>query len=190
MLDGRLLAVASSRGLRFYDLDRKSDVAFLPVREGTMELSILGTVHPDGYVLCGGAAGCRRWFLQQKDDGTFALKAGELVAAVNKDCVTGVDVANGLAAIASEEVLTLWRAPSSAKNPLVRTAGHSGLWDAVPSPDGRFVACGYFANHHPERENARVIDANSVPTLSEVHTRPAIRVASASSVPGFFISIA
>jgi WD40 repeat protein len=166
LLNGRVLAVASSLGLRLYDLDRKCELAFIPI--AGHELTVAATARGDGFFLCGGEDGFRRWTLRAQSDESLTLKPGTMTPARKGDAVTGVSVEDRLIAFASQSrgALTLLR---EEKNPL-EVLGHDGIWQAVPSPDGRFVATGYFSNHHPERENVRVADAATGTQLAELPT--------------------
>ncbi len=167
LLNGRVLAAASSTGLRLSDLDRKTDLAFIPI--AGHELTVAATARGDGFFLCGGEDGFRRWTLEPQSDGSLTLKPGTMRSARQGDAVTGASTEDRLLAFASQSrgALTLVREENS--QPL-EVLGHDGIWQAVPSPDGRLVASGYFSNHHPERENVRVEDAATGTQLAELPT--------------------
>lgn len=175
LLQGRVLVVASSEGLRFHDLQDKHDLAFMFLEPGVAK-SVVASPNGDGFYLCSAESGVSQWMLRNTGGGLFELQRTALIDDAKSFQVTGLSADGRVLALVSEEkgiarLLQLDGAGRRTGKPFEIT-GQDGLWQAVPSPDGRVVATSYFSNHRPDRENEKIWESATGKLMLEIATGP------------------
>jgi WD40 repeat protein len=151
-------------------LREKREVGFAAIDPGVPK-TVVAAPGGKAIFISSKASGLRRIALRPNDFGAVEFGQAEMLDATPGVLITGASADGRVLALVSDEngLIRILHPGGNA----VEIHDQPGVWQAVVSPDGRFVATAYFSNHHPEKENAKAWDATTGKLLAEFPTGPA-----------------